>query len=205
VGEFLLSRRLLCAKGIIRGCFLVIGRVIGEVEEMFTRERWLIKISLTLEILIFVIPHIIWAAANARSRSAFKYSRHRSSRSLLYLPDDRSSLISDVIHDENRCTADFIQKICYHMSYVYQRSSGAVSLRIAPVFSTARLILDPAVYYAHLAGNRARVHDPSRDREDDSSSSTGGLSRSMGRMAIEASVPALRPLHANVQGSMWWM
>ena len=94
-----------------------------------------------------------------------------------------------------------IQRICYNMSYVYQRSSGAVSLRMPP--HQTKLIGDPAVYYAHLAGNRARVHDPSRDRDDDSTS--GGLSGAIGRLTIDASVTPLKPLHANIQESMWWM
>ena len=68
----------------------------------------------------------------------------------------------------------------------------------------SRLIIDPAVYYAHLAGNRARAHDPSRDRDDESSTS-GGLSGAMGRLTLDNNVTALRPLHANIQGSMWWM
>ena len=35
----------------------------------------------------------------------------------------------DVIHDDHGLPPDFVQRLCYHMSYVYQRSSGAVSLR----------------------------------------------------------------------------
>jgi hypothetical protein len=88
------------------------------------------------------------------------------------------------------------------MSYVYQRSSGSVSLRNLPTYIATKLIVDPAVYYAHLAGNRARAHDPSRDRDDDSSS---GVSGAMGRMTLDTSVTALKPLHANIQESMWWM
>jgi hypothetical protein len=88
------------------------------------------------------------------------------------------------------------------MSYVYQRSSGSVSLRNLPTYIATKLIVDPAVYYAHLAGNRARAHDPSRDRDDDSSS---GVEGAMGRMTLDTSVTALKPLHANIQGSMWWM
>ena len=69
------------------------------------------------------------------------------------------------------------------------------------------LILDPAVYYAHLAGNRARAHDPSRDRDDDSSAST--LAGQMGRMGLsdvsDMSVAALKPIHQSLQGSMWWI
>lgn len=67
----------------------------------------------------------------------------------------------------------------------------------------SKLTVDPAVYYAHLAGNRARAHDPSRDRDDESSS--GGLSGGMSRLQLDANVTPLKPIHANIQGSMWWM
>ena len=59
------------------------------------------------------------------------------------------------------------------------------------------------MYYAHLAGNRARAHDPSRDRDDSESSTTGGLEGGMKSLALD--VPALKPLAAGVKGSMWWM
>jgi len=63
---------------------------------------------------------------------------------------------------------------------------------------------DPAVYYAHLAGNRARAHDPSRDRDDDSTS--GGLSSALDKMTLESGVTTtLKPLHANLVGMMWWI
>lgn len=65
------------------------------------------------------------------------------------------------------------------------------------------LMIDPAVYYAHLAGNRARAHDPSRDRDDDSSGS--GAMQSGRSGAMDINVSPLRPIHANIQGSMWWM
>jgi hypothetical protein len=86
------------------------------------------------------------------------------------------------------------------MSYVYQRSSGAVSLRIS--LKLLKLISDPAVYYAHLAGNRARAHDPSRDRDDESSGS-GVLSATRG--GVDVRVTPLKPIHANIADSMWWM
>jgi hypothetical protein len=64
------------------------------------------------------------------------------------------------------------------------------------------LIPDPAVYYAHLAGNRARAHDPSRDRDDESSGS-GVLSATRG--GVDLRVTPLKPIHANIANSMWWM
>jgi hypothetical protein len=39
------------------------------------------------------------------------------------------ALIIDVIQDDHNLPADFVQRLCYQMSYVYQRSCGAVSLR----------------------------------------------------------------------------
>ena len=82
----------------------------------------------------FCILQLLSTPTNGRSCSAFEYSRNCSSRSLLHPlhPPCCTLLISDVIYDDNKCTADFIQKICYQMSYVYQRSSGAVSLRTPP-------------------------------------------------------------------------
>jgi len=72
-----------------------------------------------------------------------------------------------------------------------------------PSSQDSSLTTDPAVYYAHLAGNRARAHDPSRDRDDSDTSTSGGLEGALSRLAIE--VPALKPLAAGVKASMWWM
>ena len=75
---------------------------------------------------------------------------------------------------------------------------------LTPHHSTPPDLADPAVYYAHLAGIRARAHDPSRDRDDDSTS--GGLSSALGKMTLESSVTTtLKPLHANLVGMMWWI
>lgn len=52
----------------------------------------------------------------------------------------------NVIHDECALKPDDLQRILYHQCYQYCRSTTPVSLH-------------PAVYYAHLAGTRARHHE----------------------------------------------
>lgn len=51
-----------------------------------------------------------------------------------------------VILDEAQCPPNELHKIVYNMSYQYMRSTTPVSII-------------PAVYYAHLASNRARAHE----------------------------------------------
>jgi eukaryotic translation initiation factor 2C len=51
-----------------------------------------------------------------------------------------------VILDEANCVPDNLQKMIYEQCYQYARSTTPVSLH-------------PAVYYAHLASNRARCHE----------------------------------------------
>ncbi|KAK3346748.1 Piwi domain-containing protein [Lasiosphaeria hispida] len=53
----------------------------------------------------------------------------------------------NVIHDEIRKSPDDLQKMIYQHCYQYCRSTTPVSLH-------------PAVYYAHLASNRGRAHEP---------------------------------------------
>ncbi|KAI8839823.1 piwi domain-containing protein, partial [Chytriomyces cf. hyalinus JEL632] len=50
-----------------------------------------------------------------------------------------------VLVDENQFSADEFQEITYSMCYTYARATKSVSLT-------------PAVYYAHLAADRARYH-----------------------------------------------
>ncbi|KAK4150109.1 hypothetical protein C8A00DRAFT_18308 [Chaetomidium leptoderma] len=52
----------------------------------------------------------------------------------------------NVLHDECGLKPDELQRILYHQCYQYCRSTTPVSLH-------------PAVYYAHLAGTRARHHE----------------------------------------------
>ena len=59
-----------------------------------------------------------------------------------------------VIHDEVKMPSALLQKMIYQQCYQYARSTTPVSLH-------------PAVYYAHLAGDRARAHENvESDRKD---------------------------------------
>lgn len=51
-----------------------------------------------------------------------------------------------VILDEMNCPVNDLQKMIYHQCYSYARSTTPVSIH-------------PAIYYAHLAGSRARHHE----------------------------------------------
>jgi eukaryotic translation initiation factor 2C len=51
-----------------------------------------------------------------------------------------------VLQDEMNCPVNGLQKMIYYQCYSYARSTTPVSLH-------------PAVYYAHLAGSRARYHE----------------------------------------------
>ncbi|KAH8673309.1 Piwi domain-containing protein [Xylariales sp. PMI_506] len=51
-----------------------------------------------------------------------------------------------VLLDEANCDPNMLQKMIYHQCYQYVRSATPVSLH-------------PAVYYSHLASNRARAHE----------------------------------------------
>jgi eukaryotic translation initiation factor 2C len=58
-----------------------------------------------------------------------------------------------VLLDEIKMAPDELQKMIYQQCYQYQRATTPVSLH-------------PAVYYAHIAGSRARAHEdvPSSER-----------------------------------------
>jgi hypothetical protein len=63
-------------------------------------------------------------------------------------------------------------------------------------------LADPAVYYAHLAGNRARVLDETLDIDD------GGISTVSGGTASSQAVVPLKQMHQKFTGgqhSMWFM
>jgi eukaryotic translation initiation factor 2C len=57
-----------------------------------------------------------------------------------------------VLHDEIKMEPDELQKMIYHQCYAYQRATTPVSLH-------------PAVYYAHIAGQRARAHEDQASSE----------------------------------------
>ena len=61
--------------------------------------------------------------------------------------------------------------------------------------------LDPAVYYAHLAGNSARVLDQTPDDDDRTSTTTGGTN------ATQLVIP-LKAMHGKFAGgahAMWFL
>jgi hypothetical protein len=62
-------------------------------------------------------------------------------------------------------------------------------------------LLDPAVYYAHLAGNRAKVLDKTLEVDDRLSTTTGGTT------ASQPVIP-LTPMHDTFAGganAMWFL
>ena len=65
--------------------------------------------------------------------------------------------------------------------------------------------IDPAVYYAHLAGNRAKVRDESLDADDSATS----VSANLRRLSLdEIPIPPLKRMHANLNGgalAMWYL
>jgi hypothetical protein len=112
--------------------------------------------------------------------------------------------LSDVIHDESNFKSNELQQLFYHQCYTFGRSSTSVSLRNYPPSSLVAHFnrSDPAVYYAHLAGNRAKVLDESLDVDD------GGISTVSGGTATSQSVVPLKQMHQKFTGgqhSMWFM
>ncbi|KAK0625289.1 Piwi domain-containing protein [Bombardia bombarda] len=119
----------------------------------------------------------------------------------------------NVIHDDIKLSPDDLQQMIYHQCYQYCRSTTPVSLH-------------PAVYYAHLAGARARAHEnlaASAQRDLDGKAfvlGTGGVlakhdpSLTSSQMARETECLPLLPLGgkdarpdqaAVFRNSMWWV
>jgi len=65
-------------------------------------------------------------------------------------------------------------------------------------------LVDPAVYYAHLAGKRARVRDESINNDDDAATTV-----SVGSMKPEdVPITNLKPMHSALNGgplAMWFL
>ncbi|KAK3689869.1 Piwi domain-containing protein [Podospora appendiculata] len=107
----------------------------------------------------------------------------------------------NVIHDEIGYKPEDLQKMIYHQCYQYCRSTTPVSLH-------------PAVYYAHLAGARARAHDPTRGNEGTGLMAKGGSTVASSQRNDE-NCPRLLVLGdpgqassrsvANFNSSMWWV
>ncbi|KAK9365990.1 Piwi domain-containing protein [Lipomyces kononenkoae] len=94
-----------------------------------------------------------------------------------------------VIHDENQMPVDYFQAFVYNMCYVFARATTSVSLC-------------PPVYYAHLAGQRGRAHEETRE-EDSASLISGRTGGSGGEEPGE--VKDVKPLHPSLAGAMWYI
>ncbi|KAL5707869.1 Protein argonaute 16 [Ranunculus cassubicifolius] len=90
-----------------------------------------------------------------------------------------------VLHDEIGFSADDLQNLVHSLSYVYQRSTTAVSI-VAPIC------------YAHLAAAQMSQCIKSDDLSSDSSSSHGVTTSG------EVPVPVLPKLHKNVMNKMFF-
>ncbi|EGX96643.1 eukaryotic translation initiation factor 2C 2 [Cordyceps militaris CM01] len=98
----------------------------------------------------------------------------------------------NVIMDEAKMPANELQKMIYHQSYSYARSTTPVSLH-------------PAVYYAHLAGDRARAHENSYSSDGFQQGSKGHeMARDqeakghLAEMPMATDAPKLLPLGGRV-------
>ncbi|VAI81355.1 unnamed protein product [Triticum turgidum subsp. durum] len=91
-----------------------------------------------------------------------------------------------VLHDEIGFTADELQEFVHSLSYVYQRSTTAISV-VAPIM------------YAHLAAAQVGTFVRFEDMSDASSSQGGGHT-----WAGSIPVPELPRLHKNVRSSMFF-
>ncbi|KAK3319908.1 ribonuclease H-like domain-containing protein [Cercophora scortea] len=108
----------------------------------------------------------------------------------------------NVILDEIKWKPEDLQKMIYHQCYQYCRSTTPVSLH-------------PAVYYAHLAGARARAHDQTRGNEGTGGLMAKGDSTVASSQRKDENCPKLLALGAQGQASlqgakgfsetMWWV
>ncbi|TVU22610.1 hypothetical protein EJB05_32321, partial [Eragrostis curvula] len=87
-----------------------------------------------------------------------------------------------VLHDEIGFSPDDLQELVHSLSYVYQRSTSAISV-VAPV------------YYAHLAAAQVRQFVRFDNMSSDTASSASGGA---------APLPELPRLHENVRSSMFF-
>ncbi|KAJ3403223.1 eukaryotic translation initiation factor 2C, 3 [Chytriomyces hyalinus] len=94
-----------------------------------------------------------------------------------------------VLMDENQFSADEFQEITYSMCYTYARATKSVSLT-------------PAVYYAHLAADRARYHRPGG--VNGSESGTGG-SIVGGSSAEAAAIAEFHSVMDSIKAKMYYI
>ena len=83
-----------------------------------------------------------------------------------------------VIHNETQISPSNLQQVIYEHSYQYIRSTTPVSMF-------------PAVYYAHLASNRAKTHEdpapPTSSSKEKKGGGGGGVGASKGKSTVTAS------------------
>ncbi|CAM0944014.1 unnamed protein product [Alopecurus aequalis] len=91
-----------------------------------------------------------------------------------------------VLHDEIGFTADALQEFVHSLSYVYQRSTTAISI-VAPIS------------YAHLAAAQVGTFMKFEDMSDATSSQDGGHTS-----GGDIPVPELPRLHENVRSTMFF-
>ncbi|KAJ8770392.1 hypothetical protein K2173_015006 [Erythroxylum novogranatense] len=90
-----------------------------------------------------------------------------------------------VLYDEIGFSADDLQELVHSLSYVYQKSTSAISI-VAPV------------RYAHLAASQISLFMKFEDMSETSSSHGGQTS------SVQSSVPELPQLHPKVRSSMFF-
>ena len=115
-----------------------------------------------------------------------------------------------VLIDEIGLSANQLQKMIYEHSYQYMRSTTPVSLckwlSILPhIMDSTNSLLVPAVYYAHLASNRARSHENIHASFQTPGSKPKKSTTSSDKAPTEA--PRLMPLspEGNIFPEMWFI
>ena len=114
--------------------------------------------------------------------------------------------------DEAKCDVNEFQRLIYQQCYQYMRSTTPVSLCKLSGSSQMNGIADnqvPAVYYAHLASNRARAHEsaPASDGPrggqkfvEAHQAARGGATSTSGSTILQTESRPLLPL-GNLDGS----
>lgn len=100
-----------------------------------------------------------------------------------------------IIHDESNHPPNVIQNMIYEHCYQYMRSTTSVSMF-------------PAVYYAHLASNRAKAHENIPSSEGPQGGP--GFKQNQPAASSDVSESEVRPLMAmfpvnNIQFAMWYI
>lgn len=97
-----------------------------------------------------------------------------------------------VLLNEAAMSNDEIHTMLYEQSYQYMRSTTPVSIH-------------PAIYYAHIASNRAISHDPKYGSHPDSSSGTKPSSETSGAQPGDAAKLLPMPNQGAINSTMWYI